>query len=220
MEVVRVAGTQHADAGASPPDVDVLVDGIQELLRMVRTVRQVGGSAQLPHRLVQVCREVAAEAEGHFDMDVTWSSGLTVEGVSEHVRDLSLREIPLRRLLWQVIIPGETSFRVPTIVERLAQLGMRVEPPKVSNALGYWVDRGRLVRVSKGVYSCPAETSTAGATDAGASNAGSPTAAEGDFTNPDQRRQGAGHTRRVAAATRRQEDADAPARGAQRRKAV
>ncbi|HEX5116297.1 MAG TPA: hypothetical protein VFW65_13965 [Pseudonocardiaceae bacterium] len=68
--------------------------------------------------------------------------------------------MPLRRLLWQVLRPGAT-FTVGDVVDDLAAIGAEVDAAKVSNALGYWVDRNRLHRERKGVYHFPINTSTA-----------------------------------------------------------
>ncbi len=61
--------------------------------------------------------------------------------------------LPLRRALWHVLTPGEI-FKVSDVVSRLAAQGVVVSPAKASNALGYWVDRGRLTRKAKGLYRC------------------------------------------------------------------
>lgn len=63
----------------------------------------------------------------------------------------AMHDVPLRRLVWKVIDPGET-FTVTDVTERLRQLGVTWPTNKVSNALGYWVSRQRLQRESKGVY--------------------------------------------------------------------
>jgi hypothetical protein len=66
----------------------------------------------------------------------------------------SVHDVPLRRLLWQVLDPGE-EFTVNEVVERLAAIGVHSPANKVSNALGYWVSRQRLDRQRKGVYLYP-----------------------------------------------------------------
>lgn len=65
-----------------------------------------------------------------------------------------MQDVPLRRLVWQVIDPGE-EFTVGQVRERLAAIGAEWPNFKVSNALGYWVARNRLTRQRKGVYSYP-----------------------------------------------------------------
>lgn len=66
----------------------------------------------------------------------------------------SIDDVPLRRLIWQVLDPGE-EFTVTDVVERLTELGGSWPANKVSNALGYWVARRRLARQRKGVYRYP-----------------------------------------------------------------
>jgi regulator of replication initiation timing len=60
---------------------------------------------------------------------------------------------PLRRLVWRVI-PADRSFSVAEVAEGLVALGVPKPSSRneISNALGYWVRRGRLERCSKGVY--------------------------------------------------------------------
>lgn len=62
-----------------------------------------------------------------------------------------LHALPLRRLVLQVVEPGSV-FTVQSVVEKLAALGVSRPANQVSNALGYFVPRGLLQRVSKGVY--------------------------------------------------------------------
>jgi hypothetical protein len=127
----------------------------------------------------------------------------------------TLREVPLRRLLWQVITPGETFFRVSTVVERLAALGLEIEPAKVSNALGYWVDHHRLVRVRKGVYTYPAETLTPSEAGTDAATTG----VVGGSAHNDRSQPGSDHNRRAVVA-RGQEDRSGQSPTQERRKAV
>jgi hypothetical protein len=77
-------------------------------------------------------------------------------------------DVPLRRLILKVVQHGE-QVSVTEVLERLAGLGSYWSAPKVSNALGYWVRRGDLVRLDRGVYS-----------RSGNVTAGSATSTEGD----------------------------------------
>jgi hypothetical protein len=62
-----------------------------------------------------------------------------------------MNALPLRRLVLRVVEPGSV-FTVQGVVEKLADLGVSRPANQVSNALGYFVPRGLLERVSKGVY--------------------------------------------------------------------
>jgi hypothetical protein len=66
-------------------------------------------------------------------------------------RDVRPDDVPLRRLILKVVQPGEQVL-VAEVVERLTGLGQCWQAPSVSNALGYLVTRGSLVRVQRGVY--------------------------------------------------------------------
>jgi hypothetical protein len=72
-----------------------------------------------------------------------------------------MQDVPLRRLVWQVINPGE-EFTVADISARLAELGASWPTTAVSNALGYWASRERLTRVRKGTYNYPRPGSLSG----------------------------------------------------------
>jgi hypothetical protein len=71
------------------------------------------------------------------------------------------RDVPLRRLVWQVINPDE-EFTVADVSTRLAELGASWPATAVSNVLGYWVSRDRLTRVRKGTYSYSRPSSPSG----------------------------------------------------------
>jgi hypothetical protein len=73
---------------------------------------------------------------------------------SRTVERVKMKDVPLRRLVWQVINPGE-EFTVADISARLAELGASWPTTAVSNVLGYWASRERLTRVRKGTYSYP-----------------------------------------------------------------
>lgn len=124
------------------PKVQRLVEDIRALQDAVRTLRAAGVEAELPAELVAACRELV-ELDAH---------GQSTPCGRPTADDLS--DIPLRRLVWRVLTPGET-FTVPQVVERLADLGVDVEAPKVSNVLGYWFAREELQRRRKGVYYYP-----------------------------------------------------------------
>jgi hypothetical protein len=78
------------------------------------------------------------------------------------VAGVEVSDVPLRRLIWQVISPGE-QFTVTDVAERVAALGAFWTPSAVSNALGYWASRGRLTREHKGAYRYTQPSSVAAA---------------------------------------------------------
>lgn len=201
-----MVGTQHADGGVTPPDVDMLVEGIRKLLDAAQTLRQMGATEVplLPPRLIQVCREVLEE------VDASPRSRSAASHDSLHRRPVAsqsevndaLRDMPLRRLLLQVISPGET-FTVPEIVARLAKLGKQIDPAKVSNALGYQVARKQFVRERKGLYTYPVQPSSA----ATASTTVPGKAADTELGSPhDDRHQPADDHDHRAVGAREQED--------------
>lgn len=124
------------------PKVQRLVADIRALQEAVRTLRSAGMPADLPAELVAACRELV-ELDAH---------GRSTPGARSTADDLA--DIPLRRLVWRVLTPGET-FTVPQVVERLAELGVDVGAPQVSNVLGYWFARDELQRRRKGLYYYP-----------------------------------------------------------------
>ncbi|MET8763084.1 hypothetical protein [Lentzea sp. NPDC004782] len=203
-----MVGTQHADAGVPLPDVDVLVAGIRELVDAARTLRQmnVTGVQALPPRLVQACRELLDEVDASSSSSCTTSvrgQHSRIDAAPQSVVNNALREVPLRRLLLQVVLPGET-FTVPEVVARLAKLGKQVDPAKVSNALGYQVDRGQLVRERKGLYTYPVEALSADV-DGTTVPGNAPAAGVSGSVRTDRRQQGDDHGRRTVA-VRGQED--------------
>ncbi|TYB49319.1 hypothetical protein [Actinomadura chibensis] len=104
--------------------------------------------ADLPTELVIACSELVELAEPQRGAPLVRSTA----------DDLS--DIPLRRLVWRVLTPGET-FTAPEVVERLSGIGVDVAAQKVSNALGYWFARGDLCRRRKGVYYYPISSASA-----------------------------------------------------------
>lgn len=153
------AARQH---NVSVPDVDVLVGGIRTLLGALETVRRSGGPAELPPALVDVCRDVVAAHDGATVKMRPKPDPATSARARHPVRidrDDAVREMPLRRLLWQVLEPG-TTFTVGEVVTALEALGADVDAARVSNALGYWTapSRNRLQRERKGLYYFPLDT--------------------------------------------------------------
>lgn len=157
-EEVDMAGTPQRD-NAPVPNVRVLVDGIRSLLHAVETVRRTGQRADLPPDLVTACRDVVAAEEraSIAPTDLGSAKGAQTKPLGQKwpaLDDEAISSIPLRRLLWRVLVPGE-QFSVSDVVERLADQGVDHDGSTVSNALGYWVNRNRLERVRKGHYFLP-----------------------------------------------------------------
>lgn len=210
-----MAGMQHSDAGSSPPNVDVLVEGIRELLRMAQKLGQAGVPVNLPSRLVQVCREVVEEVDGPPS---DTPRGRLRQDSQRAIADKALRELPLRRLLLQVIAPGE-SVTVPEVVDRLAKVGVTADSTKVSNALGYQVDRGPLIREHRGLYTYPVDASSTEVTGTTVPVDESVSGAAGVSIPNDHRRSGDDPDRRTAP-VRGQEDSRGRSAAQGRRKAV
>jgi hypothetical protein len=211
-----VAGMQHSDAGSSPPNVDVLVEGIRELLRMAQKLGQAGVPVNLPPRLVQACREVVDEVDG--PPSDTPRGRRPSEDSQRSIADKALRELPLRRLLLQVIAPGE-SVTVPEVVDRLAKVGVTADSTKVSNALGYQVDRGPLIREHRGLYTYPVDASPADATGTTVPADALATGAAG-VSIPNDQRQSGDDPRHRAAPVRGEENSRGRSAAQGRKKAV
>ncbi|WP_414943791.1 hypothetical protein [Amycolatopsis sp. cmx-11-32] len=195
--------------------MDVLVEGIRKFLGLTQTLRQAGAVVQLPPQLVQVCREVLHEVESSPASSPRPPSSVNSQ---MSVADKALQELPLRRLLLQVIAPGET-FTVTEVVNRLAKLGVTADSAKVSNALGYQVDRGQLVREHRGLYTYPVETLSANATGTTVPGYAPSPDAVGGSTHDDRRQSGNDHGRRTVA-VRGQEDRRGKSTAQERKKAV
>jgi hypothetical protein len=135
-----VEGMENTDAAAEARD---LARRLQAMVRAVRAARQVGVPVSVPPDVQAACRAVLQLSDGGGS-----GPGTPVAAGP------ALAEVPLRKLLLQVISPGE-RFTVPEIAERLAAMGITAPANKISNALGSWVSSGRLVRERKGQYLCP-----------------------------------------------------------------
>jgi hypothetical protein len=151
-----------------------LARGLRDVASAVGHARSVGVPVAVPEPLYLACLEIVSL---HDEPSLTTSltgarqlprtgdaAGLGRDGSNggtsrqrpgQALAPVPLHDIPLRRLVWQVLDPGY-EFSVADVVSRLAGLGLNHPANKVSNALGYWVSRGRLERRRKGVYACPA----------------------------------------------------------------
>jgi hypothetical protein len=134
------------------PNVQRLVEDLRALHDAVRTLRAAGMEADLPAELVVACRELV-------ELDEPERGAPRIRSATDDLSD-----IPLRRLVWRVLTPGET-FTAPEVVERLSGIGVDVAAQQVSNALGYWFARGSLRRRRKGVYYYPLPSASASRQD-------------------------------------------------------
>lgn len=152
------------------PDLQILAESLHAVAAAIDQARLSGLSVSVPEPLYRACLEIVARHDGPDGPRGRTPSGggrrdtgpvltpRTAEG-SGGSRDrmaggLEVRDVPLRRLVWQVINPGE-EFTVADIAARLAEVGASWPTTAVSNALGYWASRDRLTRVRKGTYSYP-----------------------------------------------------------------
>jgi hypothetical protein len=146
---VPPAQLPHAAARA-----DELVRALNEVVAAIDRARSVGLPVDVPDQLYRACVEVIArhQSPGLPDGSGSGSSSRRASGAAaDHA---SVHDVPLRRLVWQVINPGE-EFTVNQVLHRLVLMGVRPPANAVSNALGYWVSRQRLQRLRKGVYLYP-----------------------------------------------------------------
>lgn len=147
-----------------------LAEDLDRLATAIDQVRAVGLSVAVPESLYRACVAIidryetdSVATEGSIRAVVRpaahseQESALLVEELKRPAGSPSLDDVPLRRLVWQTVDP-EVEFTVADVVERLAGLGVYVPSNKVSNVLGYWASRGRLVRERKGTYRYPVGT--------------------------------------------------------------
>jgi hypothetical protein len=153
---------------SSVGDVSELTRALDELVAAIDQARSLGLAVKVPDPLYQACRQVVArhEASRHAGEGREPSGPQRIQearpaarGTGSTIDDgmvgsAAVRDVPLRRLIWQVLDPGE-EFTVSDVADRLAELGAPWPANKVSNALGYWVSRQRLDRQRKGVYRWP-----------------------------------------------------------------
>ena len=161
--------------GQLPPAAaraDQLAKALNEVVAAIDQARSVGLPVDVPEQLYRACVEIIARHRGSRPpggsgarssshrapssatgeaMALTEAALLSNTPTRDHA---SVHDVPLRRLLWQVLDPGE-EFTVNEVVQRLAAIGVHSPANKVSNALGYWVSRQRLDRQRKGVYLYP-----------------------------------------------------------------
>jgi hypothetical protein len=158
--------TDHADRAAAFPDLQSLTVSLLTVAAAFDQARMSGLSVSVPERLYLACLEIVDRHDlpggkppgvpsSHRDpagsSAPAGASPIFADRTAERVK---MQDVPLRRLVWQVINPGE-EFTVADITARLAELGASWPTTAVSNVLGYWASRDRLTRVRKGTYSYP-----------------------------------------------------------------
>lgn len=124
---------------------------VQDLARRLNAVaeaidraRGLGLPVSIPPDLYRACQAIVHRADG----DDTGPGTPLAESTPD------VQDVPLRKLLFRVIAPGD-RFTVQEIAERLTALGVQAPANSISNALGSWVRADRLVRERKGQYLCP-----------------------------------------------------------------
>jgi hypothetical protein len=141
----------------------LFVDEDAEVLELARRLmavaeaidqaRSLGLPVAIPPELQRACQAIVSRGGDETGP----GTPLTVGGPA-------LQDVPLRKILFQVITPGE-RFTVQEVAERLSAIGVSAPTNKISNALGSWVRSGRLVREKKGQYSCPMVNARAASKD-------------------------------------------------------
>ena len=156
--------TDHAGRpAAAPPDPQLLAESLQAVAAAFDQARMSGLSVSVPETLYLACLDIVdrhdlpgGKPPGGRDLHREPTVPRAPAGTSggRTVNRVKMQDVPLRRLVWQVINPGE-EFTVADISARLAELGASWPTTAVSNVLGYWASRERLIRIRKGTYSYP-----------------------------------------------------------------
>jgi hypothetical protein len=155
------------------PDVRYLVESLRQVAEAFDQARASGLGVRVPEPLYAACLEIVNRQglpdgppqgtpprrgrQGRDPAPTATSASAPLD------RRVDLDDVPLRRLVWQVVNPGE-EFTVADVCSRLAEIGAPRPATAVSNALGYWASRDRLVRVHKGTYSYPRPVSASATT--------------------------------------------------------
>jgi hypothetical protein len=163
-------------------DAAQLTASLQKVAAAFDQARALGLPVSVPAPLYRACLEVIhrhdLEGDGTASIEraatrpssaprprrpiASRESGPVATSATHPAGGVEISSVPLRRLVWQVINPGE-EFTVTEVAERISALGASWTPSAVSNALGYWASRGRLTRRHKGAYSYPQPLNVAAA---------------------------------------------------------
>lgn len=163
-----------ASAAGASPDPQFLAEALRGVAAAFDRARMSGLSVSVPEPLYMACLEIVDRhdlpdgtpggkppgpgRQARGPVLTPESPAASGDQTSERV---GMKDVPLRRLVWQVINPGE-QFTVADIAARLAELGATWPTTAVSNVLGYWASRDRLTRVRKGTYLYPHPGSSPG----------------------------------------------------------
>jgi hypothetical protein len=145
---------------AASPDPRLLAESLRAVAEAFDHARASGLSVAVPESLYEACLDIVDRHDAPGGKPPGARRSIRKRGPSAasgisggRTGDLvKLKDVPLRRLVWQVINPDE-EFTVTDIGARLTELGAVWPATAVSNVLGYWVSRERLTRVRKGTYS-------------------------------------------------------------------
>lgn len=163
--------TDHAArATGASPDLQLLAESLRGVAAAFDQARMSGLSVFVPESLYLACLQIVERHDlpdgtprgtppvagdpGRDQVLAPGSPSASPVSGDRMAGRVEMQDVPLRRLVWQVINPGE-EFTVADIAARLAGLGASWPATAVSNALGYWASRDRLTRVRKGTYSYP-----------------------------------------------------------------
>ncbi|MGH9057926.1 MAG: hypothetical protein ACRDZY_00185 [Acidimicrobiales bacterium] len=111
-------------------NVTELEDQLERILAARDAALAMGLEVTIPAELRDACAALVRLAEEQGPADSP-----SPAAVSDVERDQMYQLLPLRRLLWHVLTPGQL-VTVPEVTARLAELGRVEAPAKVSNALG------------------------------------------------------------------------------------
>lgn len=159
-----------APAHGASPDPQFLAESLRGVAAAFDRARMSGLSVSVPESLYLACLEIVDRHDlpggkppgaGRQAAAAGTAPGSAAASGDQAAGRVGMKDVPLRRLVWQVVNPGE-QFTVADIAARLAELGASWPTTAVSNVLGYWASRDRLTRVRKGTYLYPHPGSSPG----------------------------------------------------------
>jgi hypothetical protein len=157
-----------APAPGASPDPQFLAESLRGVAAAFDRARMSGLSVSVPESLYLACQEIVdrhdlpgGKPPGAGRRAVGTAPGPPAASGDQAAGRVGMKDVPLRRLVWQVVNPGE-QFTVADIAARVAELGASWPTTAVSNVLGYWASRDRLTRVRKGTYLYPHPGSSPG----------------------------------------------------------
>jgi hypothetical protein len=142
----KVVTVENVDAVAESRD---LARRLQKMAAGIKAARSAGVPVSVPPEVRAACLALLQLNDGGGP------------GTPMGAPQAAMADVPLRKRLLQVLVPGE-EFTVSDVAERLAALGVPAPANAISNALGSWVSAGTLRRLRKGHYLCPLPGSPSG----------------------------------------------------------